>query len=140
MIQTSNRILDTLNKVALLSDHPKFQMAAAIVYRNSILGIGCNRMKSHPFQAKYSKNEESIFLHAEVHAIKNALREHSLDRIRGTRMIIVRPTKKGYGMAKPCDGCMRALAEFGIDSVYYTTDSGDFVALEGNNVCDAITT
>lgn len=131
------RVLETLNKVALLSDHPKFQMAAAIVYRNSILGIGCNRMKSHPFQAKYSKNQESIFLHAEVHAIKNALKEHAVDRIRGAEMIIVRRTKKGYGMAKPCEGCMRALAEFGIDNVYYTTDSGDFVALEEHNVFDA---
>lgn len=131
-----SRVLDTLNKVALLSDHPKFQMAAALVYRNTILGIGCNRMKSHPFQARYSKNQESIFLHAEVHALKNALKEHNLDRIRGAKMIIVRRTKKGYGLAKPCEGCMRAMAEFGIENIYYTSDAGDFVTIEGNHVHD----
>ena len=129
-----NRVIETLDKVALLSDHPKFQMAAALVYRNTIVGIGCNRMKSHPFQARYSRNSESIFLHAEVHALKNALKEHNVDRIRGARMIIVRRTKKGYGLAKPCEGCMRAMAEFGIENVHYTTDSGGFVTLEGIDV------
>lgn len=115
-----------LNKIALLSDHPKFQMSAIIVRRNTILGVGCNKMKSHPFQAKYRKNIDAIFLHAEVNAIKNALRDHSIDDLVGSTMYVLRKTSKGYGLAKPCDGCMRAIVEFGIGEVIYSNNTNTF--------------
>jgi len=28
------------------------------------------------------------------------------------------------GMSKPCEGCARAIAQFGIKKVYYTTEEG----------------
>ena len=50
------------------------RIAACVVYKNEIVSFGVNRRKSHPLQAKYSRNQESIFLHAEISAINNALR------------------------------------------------------------------
>ena len=49
------------------------RLAACVVYKRDIVSFGINQLKSHPFQAKFSKNEDSIFLHAETDAIKNAL-------------------------------------------------------------------
>ena len=68
-------ILDTLAKVAAANPGLREKFAAAVVYRNRIISVGMNSMKSHPLAAKYRKNPHAIFLHAEVAAIKNALRE-----------------------------------------------------------------
>jgi len=132
-----DRITKELDKHCGHSDHPKFPMAAAVVKKNRIIGIGWNRMKSHPFQAKFGKNQDAIFLHAEIHAIKNAIKDHSLDELRGARMIVLRKTARGYGLAKPCIGCMRALVEFGIETVHYSTSDG-FESLGSDNVCNEV--
>ena len=76
-------ILHTLAKFAEANDTSNIKFAAAVVHRNRIVSVGFNRMKSHPFQAKYAKNSEAIYLHAEIHSIKNALRE--IDR-KSTRL------------------------------------------------------
>ncbi len=80
-------------------------------------------------QARFGKNEESIYLHAEVAAIRNALREVSVDDLQKMEIYICRvkkpkPFSKKYvwGLAKPCEGCQRAIAEFGLKRVVYTTN------------------
>ncbi|NDB61641.1 hypothetical protein EB001_24855, partial [bacterium] len=72
MKKVNEGILHTLAKIAEANDDSNIRFAAAVVYRNKIVSVGYNRRKSHPFQAKFAKNPEAIFLHAEVHAIKNA--------------------------------------------------------------------
>lgn len=86
-------------------------------------------MKSHPMAARFSKNEQAIFLHAEVAAIKNALREIEVTDLEKMEMYICRVKKPKpfskrwvWGLAKPCIGCQRAIAEFGLKRVVYTTD------------------
>jgi len=121
-------ILHTLAKVAAANaSHEKF--AAAVVYRNRIISVGMNSMKSHPLQAKYGKNKEAIFLHAEIAAIRNALRELEVDELSKCEIYIARvkkekPFSKKYiwGLAAPCSGCRRAIAEFGLKRVIYTTN------------------
>ena len=122
-------IVHTLAKIAAANPNPTEKMAAAIVYRNKIISIGMNSMKSHPMAAKYAKNNQAIFLHAEVSAIKNALREIEVDDFAKCDIYIARvkkekPFTKKYvwGLAKPCIGCQRAIREFGLRKVVYTTD------------------
>ena len=122
-------ILHTLAKFAEANDTSNIKFAAAIVYRNRIVSVGFNRMKSHPFQAKFAKNEMAIFLHAEVHAIKNALKEMTVGELAKCDLYITRVKKPKshskhfvWGIAKPCCGCQRAIAEFGIRRTVYTTD------------------
>ena len=122
-------ILHTLAKIAEANDDSNIRFAAAVVYRNKIVSIGYNRNKSHPFQAKYAKNPEAIYLHAEVHAIKNALRELSVEELKNTELYISRVKKPQagdnhfvWGLSKPCSGCERAIAEFGIKRTIYTCD------------------
>jgi deoxycytidylate deaminase len=128
-IQTN--ILHFLSKVAATNDeYPRARLAAALVKRNKILSVGINRLKSDPLQAKYGRNKDAIFLHAEIHAIKNALRECHSDDIKNSSLYICRvkhPNEKDksfvWGLAKPCSGCYRAALEFGIKNIVYSTDN-----------------
>lgn len=95
-------------------------LAAALVDRKGkIISYGFNSSKTHPLQAKFSKNEHAIHLHAEVDAIRNALKM-GLD-IEGTTMLVARALKDGTpALAKPCEGCQRALVHFGVADVVWT--------------------
>jgi tRNA(Arg) A34 adenosine deaminase TadA len=122
-------ILNTLAKFAEANDESNIRFAAAVVYRNKIVSVGFNHNKSHPFQAKFAKNEMAIFLHAEVHAIKNALKELTVEELAKCDLYITRVKKPKshskhfvWGIAKPCCGCHRAISEFGIRRTIYTTD------------------
>ena len=88
-------------------------------------------MKSDPFQARYAKNSECIYLHAEIHAIKNALKHVSVNELSKASLYVLRVRKEDgmWAMSKPCSGCMRAIAEFGIRNVFYTDDNGKGVRL-----------
>lgn len=102
------------------------RLAALVVYKGKVLAVGTNHRKTHPFQSKYGKNIKSIYLHAETNAIKKSLREKKdlskcilyIARARGSQ-------KNGYqpGKAKPCVGCMRAIVDFNIKKIYYTTNN-----------------
>ena len=137
MKNVNKEILKTLTKVAAANPNPTEKFAAAIVFRNRIVSVGLNSMKSHPLAAKYGKNEYAIFLHSEVAAIKNALREVEVDHLTKCDLYIVRVKKEQpfarnviWGLAKPCIGCQRAIAEFGLKRVIYTCDGGDYEVME----------
>lgn len=105
------------------------RFAASIVYQNEVVSIGTNRMKSSPLQAKYSRNNESIFLHAEIDAIGKAKKELSFKELEKSTLYICRvkyvepyKTSWQFGLAKPCLGCYKAIKDFGIKTVMYTTD------------------
>jgi tRNA(Arg) A34 adenosine deaminase TadA len=123
----SDYIFGLLEKVALSSDHERYFLAAAITLRNSIISFGVNRMKTDPMQAKYAKNKDCIYMHAEIHAIKNALKKVEVDDLRKADLYVLRVRNEDgkRAMAKPCDGCMRAIAEFGIRNVYFTNERGN---------------
>ena len=130
MIKVKKEILSTLTKLAETNDDYSAQFAAAIVRGNRVISFGYNKLKTHPFQAKYGRNEESIFLHAEIAAIKNALKVLDVEDLSKCDLYIVRvkrpkPRSKKYvwGLSKPCEGCMRAIIEFGIRRVIYSTDT-----------------
>lgn len=102
------------------------RIAAAIVYRGEIISIGINSYKSDPLQARYSKNEHAIYLHAEIAAIKKALKRINKDELKRCDMYIVRRKIHNgtmcNGLAKPCQGCQRAIDTYGIQNVFYTLD------------------
>lgn len=122
----SEHVLNILERVAETADHDRYFLAAAIVIKNRIISFGTNQMKTDPFQAKYAKNKDCIYLHAEIGAIKNALKRVDVDSLRKADLYVlrVRNENRKRAMSKPCAGCMRAIAEFGIRRVIYTTDDG----------------
>lgn len=128
------RIQGILASMAMNSDHHRSKHSAVIVYKNDVISLACNKSKSHPFQKRYSKASEAIFLHAEVAAIHNALKRVSLKELSKSTMYVCRvrinkENKPFFSYSKPCDGCMRAIAEFDIKNVLYTNEEGQFVQL-----------
>ena len=103
---------------------------AVVVLKNRVVSFGQNKKKTHPFQATYSKKPEALSLHAENDAIKNALKQLSVDDIRKATLYVARARRDGvggsfrYGIAKPCSGCMGAIGTFEIKKVVYTTNEG----------------
>lgn len=128
---------NTLLRVAEAIDNPVrcFRLAAGVIYRNDLVGLGINQYKTDPFQAKYSKNEKAIYLHAEISAIKNSLRFMHVEDFRKATLVIVRVKRKTANspflpaMSLPCEGCKRCIADFGIRNVLFTTDTGGFDSL-----------
>jgi deoxycytidylate deaminase len=131
-------IMKTLTKVASDICEPvrSSRIAACVVYRNSIVAFGINEKKSHPFQAKYGKNSESIYLHAEISAIKNALRYITPLELEKSTLYIYRikfqdSTKRKIisGLSKPCAGCFRCISAFRIKNVYYSIEGDTYAKL-----------
>lgn len=112
------------------------RLAAALVYKNEIISLGVNQKKSHPFQVKFCRHEEAIFLHSETDAIKNALKRYSLETVSRSSLYICRVKREHdnsknmiWGLAKPCSGCQRAISSFNISTVYYTCDDSTISCL-----------
>jgi deoxycytidylate deaminase len=129
-----SKYMNFLSKIAIAVEPvAQARLASAIVYKNEIISIGINQRKSHPFQAKFSKNEDSIYLHSETDAIKNALKQISIDELSDSVLYVCRVKiinkKFVFGIAKPCCGCMRAISNFGIKKVYYTLDNKGYAML-----------
>lgn len=108
------------------------RVAAILVRQNRAIAYGFNRNKTNPFAAKFGRNKDCIYLHAETDAIRNALREVDAADLEHMTLYVARSKKTSThdhtlipGLAKPCEGCRRAIAQFGIKNVYYTTDDYD---------------
>jgi deoxycytidylate deaminase len=106
------------------------KLASAIMHKNQIVSFGINQIRSHPMQARFGKNAESIFLHAEICSIKNALYNNTPEFLTRTTMFVYRVKRREgdrhsvwcQGNASPCEGCARAIATFGIPRVVASTN------------------
>ena len=127
------KVLDLLSIVAEGVDRNTTssgaRLAAAIVYKNRIVSIGVNQKRSHPFQAKYSVNEDAIFLHAETDTIRTARRHLTEKQLSKATLYVCRikhedgpGTPLIWGLSKPCVGCQRAIATFDIKGVVYSKE------------------
>lgn len=89
-----------------------------------------NSYRTHPLQAKFGMNEKAVHQHCEVAVIIKAIR--TIAKQNGThysditdlgafRMAVARVLKDGSpALARPCDGCVRALEAFNIKDVEWT--------------------
>lgn len=90
------------------------------------MSLGVCRYQTHPMQKLYGRNEESIYLHAEVDAIQNFLRRHDKRFLSSCSLYVARiKGPQGNlvdGLAKPCEGCERCIKHFKINQVFFTKD------------------
>ena len=104
------------------------RIAAAVVRRGKVISYGYNHKKSHPFQNRFCKNRHAVFFHAEVHAIKNALKSVDVEDLSKCELYIVRAkrdrdNKKWItGLSKPCSGCQKCIDSFGLKDIYYSKE------------------
>lgn len=111
-----------------INNHMKTKLAACLVLRNEVISIGFNSDKSHPIQARFGRNSESIFKHAEIDCIINALKHIEKEDLQRATLYVYRVKKKSKedpvlvdGLSKPCKGCCKAIEHFGIKKVVYST-------------------
>lgn len=131
------RFINLLSKVASdVAWEGNARLAAAVVHKNEIASFGVNEFKTHPFQAKFGRNNDSIYLHAETSAIKNALKVLDEDQLSKSTLYVCRVKfedlkrkKLIFGLAKPCEGCVRCIHTFGIQKVIYSLDKEGFTML-----------
>ena len=104
------------------------RIAAAVVRKGKVVSYGYNHKKTHPFQAQFCKNNHAVFFHAEVHAIKNALKSVDVEDLSKCELYIVRAKRDKAngkwitGMSKPCIGCKKCIDLFDLKSVYYSKE------------------
>jgi dCMP deaminase len=110
-----HKFFELAKKLARTSEYPDHKLGAVIVKGNTILGVGVNKLKTHPKAKNYAKR-----IHAELAAILNARTD-----VTDCDLYVFRYTQSGLqGISKPCDGCMCAILEAGIKRVYYSTADG----------------
>lgn len=122
--------MNLLAKVARTENHTEYRLAAAIVLKNRIVSVRANEYKTHPLMRQYTKNPENHYLHAEVSAIAKALVVLDLEEFKRSTLYVLRITRDGeWAMAKPCEGCMKAISAFQIGRVIYATGPDEYSAL-----------
>lgn len=120
--------IDVLSTIAESNDGVgRAKLAAGIIYKNKLVAVGLNSLKTHPFAAEFGKNEHAVSWHAETRAIHTALKKLSEKEISRSTLVVVRVKEEGrqtvVGLAKPCEGCQRCIEHHNIRTVVYTIDS-----------------
>lgn len=115
-------------------------VASCLVSGSYMLGSNFNSTKTDPFQNRFGRNVESIHLHAEVSAVKSAIKKIGIDKLKDCTMFTLRlkyydseRKKIVWGLAKPCAGCEMLIREFDISTVVYSINQesrGDFEIME----------
>jgi len=131
MINRDMKILNDLFTLARdIEPVASSRLAAALVYKNRIVSYGFNRDKTHTFQAKFAKNEDAIYWHAETNVIYNALKLVDETNLRKMTLYVARAkyavpnsNEWRWGNSKPCEGCMSCITKFGIKKIVYTQDN-----------------
>ena len=117
------RLLKITAEHLQISRHQK-PMIAIIMRGKRIIGIGTNKSKTHPQQARhslYKKECKSSKLHAEIAAINNT----PINLVNGADIYVLR-IKRGdgsLGISTPCPACMSACIEAGIRRIYYIEET-----------------
>lgn len=98
--------------------------AACIIRKGELLSIGHNQLKTHPMMLRFSGNTNKVHLHAEIHAILNAIRKYGVDILDGSDLYVLRLGKRNQiAYSKPCETCQKAIDAFGLNS--YWTENED---------------
>jgi deoxycytidylate deaminase len=107
------RYLAAAKKASFRSEHPTHRLGAVITKGSRVLGVGWNRYKTHPESPHPFKH-----LHAEIAALIQCQ-----DEAVGAQIYIYREGKDGMPrLSLPCQSCMEALEESGIEKIHFTSD------------------
>lgn len=105
----------TAKKMSHMSNHAKANIGAVIVKNSKLVGMGFNKLKTHP-----RSNHPWKHIHAELDSILN-----SNTCTKGADLYLYRENKQGQlAMCKPCAFCQILLAQAGIRRIYFTTENG----------------
>jgi len=116
------REIEKAKKLALQSCHKHKHAAFVLNKKGIVIAMAANFGKTHPIMLKLGGDLNKIYLHAEVAALLQAKKVHTLYSLR--------VNKQGKLLnAKPCKICQKAIQHFGVKEVYYSTNDGTFEKL-----------
>ena len=116
----SKKFITLACQISKLSNH-RFRVGAVITKGRRVIGVGCNKIKTHPKQRNQYTGEMGERIHAELSSIINAGRS-----LRGCVIYIARIKKNGdLAMARPCEFCMDHIEEAGIKKIVFSNESGE---------------
>ena len=124
-----DRLFQFAKNMAQMSDFERQKMGCVVVYKNKIIGMGFNSMKTHPLQKEYNKvrfNEDRSphCIHAEMHALL-PIRYMDVDwsKVRVYTYRLCREDRSRGALARPCPSCQAFMRDLGIKHIYYTTST-----------------
>ena len=121
------RFLAKAEQASLQSDHYRFHIGCVIAKGRKLISSGCNSLtKTHPLQGYYAAlvgRPEAIYLHAEMAAIVEA-KSKGVDLTGASVYVFRRGLDGDVKMSRPCASCLKALEDFGICTIVYTSDVG----------------
>ena len=133
-IQMLNQLFEISKNIAPIDGA---RIAAGVVFKNNFVSIGFCQRKTDPMQKQFAINEHCIYMHAEIHAIKQAKKILTASQFKKSSIFIARSKiitnqinnkkiKKSweFELAKPCEGCQSCIDTYGLQRNIYTTDSG----------------
>lgn len=102
---------------------------SCFIYKDSrLISIGQNNMSVPNSKAAYFAKRFNVkhwknfpYLHAEISAIARLWGKHYIEG--KEKMVIVRLTKSGTGLAKPCDNCSQVLSALNLNQIYFTDNN-----------------
>lgn len=102
-----------------------------------------NPIKTHAGAYRIGENfnlpkyKEFPFYHSESHLVSKLLDSYnSIDP--SWTIVVMRINRRGLILgSKPCENCNKLLNSVGLDNVFYSTDSGDFIDSDGDLVFNA---
>tara|TARA_Y100000588_G_scaffold14934_2_gene16023 strand:- start:66756 stop:67190 length:435 start_codon:yes stop_codon:yes gene_type:complete len=133
-IQMLNQLFEISKNIAPIDGA---RIAAGVVFKNNFVSIGFCQRKTDPMQKQFAINEHCIYMHAEIHAIKQAKKILTPSQFKKSSIFVARSRiitnqinnkkiKKSwkFGLAKPCEGCQSCIEHYGLQKSVYTTNTG----------------
>lgn len=118
-------------ELSFLSDFKKARLGCAAVYKNRLISIGYNQMKSHSIQKIYDiyrfDSDTPHRLHSEIACLVKIKNNRNYDNIdfRKIKLYIYRERRdESIAQSHPCKSCEMFIRELGIRDIYFTSDSG----------------
>lgn len=105
-----------LSRLASYSDHPQHKVSAVVAYKNRVLGLGFNQLKTHRASDSWGH-----FKHAELSSILNTRKQD----LTGAEIYVYRANKSGVlSISFPCPVCYELIKQVGITKIHYTDNGG----------------
>lgn len=130
LLQMMLRLYDN---IYIEEQYHRLKVVAYLVYKNKIVNFGVNSEKTSPMQHYFRMQTHlssiSDFCDKE-HAEINCLRSAAIRKIDFSKaeLVIVSKRKSGhFRLARPCCTCMKAIKQFGIKRVWYTTNEDTII-------------
>lgn len=110
-------------------------MACVVSKNNNIIAFGHNDSKTSPHQKLHSQCEHKIFKHAEIDAIRNAVKRVRFRGVVDTTLYVCRAkiNENGewcYGLSKPCGGCYSYIKQHNLKRVFYSKNNKGYSIIQ----------